>query len=279
MRELFGETRETFSRRKGIKMNLTGKVVAITGGGGGIGRVASNVFAKNGAKVVILELNEQGGRETEAEIKAAGGEAMFIKTDVSSEESVNAAFAQIKETFGTLDALYNNASVFLGGRDTNLEDLSLDIWRKVLAINLDSVFLCSKAAIALMKKKGGAIINTASSAGVVGVPGCAAYTATKGGTVSLTRAMAVECGKYGIRTNCIAPAAIQTAMVKESNLSDPDFDNDFFIRQITPSCRWGKPEEVANLACFLASDEGAYINGAIIPADGGITINGNVNKM
>lgn len=260
-------------------MNLKGKVVAITGGGGGIGRVASNVFAKNGAKVVILELNEKGGLETEAEIKAAGGYAMFIKTDVSSEESVKAAFAKIKETFGTLDALYNNASVFLGGRDTNLEDVSYDIWKKVLAINLDSVYLCSKCAIALMKDKGGAIINTASSAGVVGVPGCAAYTATKGATVSLTRAMAVECGKYGIRTNCIAPAAIQTAMVKESNLNDPDFDNDFFIRQITPSGRWGKPEEVANLACFLASDEAAYINGAIIPADGGITINGNVNKM
>lgn len=268
-----------FLKEKGVIMNLKGKVVAITGGGGGIGRVASNVFAKNGATVAILELNEQGGLETEAEIKAAGGNALFIKTDVSSEESVKAAFAKIEETFGTLDALYNNASVFLGGRDTNLEDVSYDIWKKVLAINLDSVYLCSKYAIAIMKKKGGAIINTASSAGVVGVPGCAAYTATKGATVSLTRAMAVECGKYGIRTNCIAPAAIQTAMVKQSNLNDPDFDNDFFIRQITPSGRWGKPEEVANLACFLASDEAAYINGAIIPADGGITINGNVNKM
>lgn len=260
-------------------MNLTGKIVAITGAGGGIGRVAANVFAKNGATVVILELNEQGGKETEAEVKAAGGNALFIKTDVSSEESVNAAFAKIKETFGTLDALYNNASVFWGGRDTNLEDLSYDIWKKVHAINLDSVFLCSKAAIALMKEKGGAIINTASSAGVVGVPGCAAYTSTKGGTVTLTRAIAVECGKYNIRANCIAPAAIQTPMVKESNLDDPDFDNDFFIRQITPLKRWGKPEEVANLACFLASDEGAYLNGAIIPCDGGITMNGNVNKM
>jgi NAD(P)-dependent dehydrogenase (short-subunit alcohol dehydrogenase family) len=90
--------------------------------------------------------------------------------------------------------------------------------------------------------------------------------------------MAVDYGKYNIRTNCIAPAAIETAMVKESNLNDPAFDNDFFLRQITPLRRWGKPEDVANLACFLASDEGAYINGAIIPCDGGITINGNVNK-
>ena len=129
-----------------------------------------------------------------------------------------------------------------------------------------------------MKEKGGAIINTASSAGVSGIPGCAAYTATKGATVTLTRSMAVDYGKYNIRTNCIAPAAIETEMVKESNLNDPAFDNEFFLKQITPLRRWGKPSDVANLACFLASDEGAYLNGTIIPCDGGITINGNVNK-
>ena len=260
-------------------MNLKGKIVVITGGGGGIGRTASHVFAGYGAEVIILELNEAFGKETEQAIHDKGGKAWFIQTDVSSEASVKSAFVQIKERYGRIDALYNNASVFLGGRDTNLEDLSSDIWRKVLAINLDSVFYCAQNAIPLMKEKGGAIINTASSAGVVGVPGCAAYTATKGATISLTRALAVECGKYNIRTNCIAPAAIMTDMVKESNLNDPDFDNDFFIRQITPLKRWGKPEDIANLACFLASDEGAYLNGVIIPADGGITMNGNVNKM
>ena len=260
-------------------MNLKDKIVVITGGGGGIGRTASHVFAGYGAEVVILELNESFGKETEADILTKGGKAWYIHTDVSSEVSVKAAFAQIKEKYGRIDALYNNASVFLGGRDTNLEDLSSDIWKKVLAINLDSVFYCAQNAIPLMKEKGGAIINTASSAGVAGVPGCAAYTATKGATISLTRALAVECGKYNIRTNCIAPAAIMTDMVKESNLNDPDFDNDFFLRQITPLKRWGKPEDIANLACFLASDEGAYLNGVIIPADGGITMNGNVNKM
>lgn len=260
-------------------MNLQGKIVVITGGGGGIGRTASHVFAGYGAEVIILEVNETFGKETEASILEKGGKAWYIHTDVSSEDSVKAAFTQIKAKYGRIDALYNNASVFLGGRDTNLEDLSSDIWKKVLAINLDSVFYCAQNAIPLMKEKGGAIINTASSAGVVGVPGCAAYTATKGATISLTRALAVECGKYNIRANCIAPAAIMTDMVKESNLNDPDFDNDFFIRQITPLKRWGKPEDIANLACFLASDEGAYLNGVIIPADGGITMNGNVNKM
>lgn len=260
-------------------MNVKGKVVVITGGGSGIGGVASRIFAERGAAVVLLELNERYGKKTEEAIRAAGGSAWFIQTDVSSEQSVKAAFDQIKEAYGRIDALYNNASVFLGGRDTDLEELTSDIWKKVLSINLDGVFYCSKYAIPLMKEKGGAIINTASSAGVVGVPGCAAYTATKGATISLTRALAVECGKYNIRANCIAPAAIQTEMVKESNLSDPNFDNAFFLRQITPLKRWGKPEDVANLACFLASDEGAYLNGAIIPIDGGITMNGNVNKL
>ncbi len=259
-------------------MNLAGKVVVITGGGGGIGRTASHIFSQYGAEVVILELNEEFGQQTEADINAKGGKAWFIRTDVSNIDSVNSAFEKIRCKYGKIDVLYNNASVFLGGRDTTLETLPADIWKKVLAINLDSVFYCSQNAIALMKEHGGAIINTASSAAVVGVPGCAAYTATKGATVALTRSMAVECGKYNIRVNCIAPAAIQTEMVKESNLNDPDFDNDFFIRQITPLKRWGKPEDVAQLACFLASDEASYLNGVVISADGGITINGNVNK-
>lgn len=259
-------------------MDLKGKIVAITGGGGGIGKIASQIFAKYGATVVILELNEEGGRQTEADIIAKGGDALFVKTDVSSYDSVKAAFDTIAAEYGRLDVLYNNASVFLGGRDTNIADVDIDIWHKVISINLDSIFYCSKCAVPLMKEKGGSIINTASSAAVVGVPGCAAYTATKGATVALTREMAVDLGKYNIRTNCIAPAAIQTEMVKESNLSDPDFDNDFFIKQITPLKRWGKPEEIAELACFLASDGAAYINGVTISADGGITVNGNVNK-
>jgi len=222
-------------------MSLQNKVVVITGGAGGIGRVASSRFADNGARVVILDYNQDAGNLAQQEITAQGGQVLFIRTDISDENSVKEAFAQIADAYGRVDVLYNNASVFWGGRDTCLEELEADIWKKVLAINLDSVFYCAKCAIPLMKTHGGAIINTASSAAVVGVPGCAAYTATKGATVALTRALAVECGKYNIRTNCIAPAAIQTEMVKESNLNDPNFDNDFFLRQITPLRRWGKP--------------------------------------
>lgn len=260
-------------------MNLSEKIVVITGGGSGIGGVASRKFAEKGATVVILELNEASGKAMESEILENGGNAWFIQTDVSSEEAVKNAFAQIKEKYGRVDALYNNASVFLGGRDDSIECVSSDIWKRVLSINLDSVFYCSQNAVPLMKEHGGSIINTASSAAVVGVPGCAAYTATKGATVALTKEMAVDLGKYNIRTNCIAPAAIQTEMVKESDLNDPDFDNEFFLNQITPLQRWGLPEDIAELACFLASDEAAYINGVVISADGGITINGTVNRI
>lgn len=259
-------------------MRLKDKVAVITGGASGIGESGTRLFAAEGALVVMLDVNENAGIALEKELTEKGQSAWFIKTDISDEASVKRSFDKISDKYGRVDVLYNNASVFLGGRDTALADVNTDIWKKVLAINLDGVYYCSKYAIELMKPNGGSIINTASSAAVVGVPGCAAYSATKGATVALTRSMAVDYGKYNIRTNCIAPAAIETAMVKESNLNDPNFDNDFFVHQITPLCRWGKPEEVAALACFLASDEGAYLNGVIIPCDGGITMNGNVNK-
>ncbi len=259
-------------------MNVKDKVVVITGGASGIGEAGTRIFAENGAKVIMLDVNEEAGKKLEAELLGKGQNVWFLKTDISKEEAVAENFAKIEEKYGEVDALYNNASVFLGGRDTQIDRVETEIWNKVLAINLNGLYFCSKYAIRLMKRKGGSIINTASSAGVVGIPGCAAYSATKGATIALTRSMAVDYGKYNIRTNCIAPAAIETEMVKESNLNDPDFDNDFFLKQITPLRRWGKPADIANLACFLASDEGAYLNGVIIPCDGGITMNGNVNK-
>ena len=255
-------------------MKLKDKVAVITGGASGIGEAGTRRFAAEGANVVILDVNEAAGKALEGELS----NVQFIKTDISDEASVKAAFEQVAQKYGRVDVLYNNASVFLGGRDGILGDVEEGIWKKVLSINLDGTYHCTKFAIPLMKERGGAIINTASSAGVVGIPGCAAYTATKGATVTLTRSLAVDYGRYNIRTNCIAPAAIETVMVKESNLNDPGFDNEFFLKQITPIRRWGKPEDVAALAAFLASDDASYLNGVIIPCDGGITINGTVNK-
>jgi NAD(P)-dependent dehydrogenase (short-subunit alcohol dehydrogenase family) len=131
----------------------------------------------------------------------------------------------------------------------------------------------------MLTNNGGSIINTASSAGVVGIPNCDAYTATKGATVALTRSMAAEYGPLGIRVNCIAPAAIMTDMVKQSNPQNSDFDERAFLQLRSPLRRWGTPEEVAGLAVFLASDDASYINGTIIPVDGGITINGDLSKV
>lgn len=258
---------------------LNGKVCAVTGGGRGIGEAGAKLFAAEGAYVFILELDPVSGEKCAAEICSVGGRAEFIQVDVSSGESVGAAFAAIKERAGRLDVLYNNASVYLNGKDGIITDIAPEIWHKVLAINLDSIFYCSRAALAMMmEQKSGAIINTASSAGVVGIPRCDAYTAAKGATVALTRSMASEYGRYGIRVNCIAPAAIATAMIQESNPDDDFFDPEYFIKVRTPLRRWGKPEEVAELALFLASDASSYLNGTIIAADGGITINGDLAK-
>lgn len=259
---------------------LRGKVAAITGAGRGIGRAAAELFAAEGARVAVLERDAASGREVAKSILDRGGEARFIETDVSSEASVRAAFEGVAEEWRALHVLYNNASVYWGDRDGPVIELSLETWRQVLGINLDSVFLCCKHAIPLMVRGGGgSVINTASSAGVVGIPRCDAYTATKGATVALTRSMAVEYGPRRVRVNCIAPAAIQTPMMRASNPVDsPFFDEKHFLGVRTPLRRYGTPEEIARVALFLASDDSSYLNGAVLVADGGITASGDLAK-
>ena len=248
------------------------KVVAITGAGRGIGRAAAELFAREGASVAVLEMDEQTGCETEAAIRDAGGQAVFIRTDVSDDVCVKEAFTLIDRQWNRLDCLYNNASVFLGGLDRPAAELDPAVWSRILAINLNGLFYCCRHGIPLIiRSGGGAVINTSSSAGLIGIPGCDAYTATKGAAIALTRAMAVEYGPSKVRVNCIAPAAILTDMVKESNFNDKSFDERRFLRT-TPVRRWGTPEEVAKIALFLAGDDASYLNGAIIVADGGITI-------
>ena len=253
-------------------MRLKSKVAAITGAGRGIGRSAAELFAREGARIAILEVNERTGRECEASLQKAGGDAKWIKVDVANPESAQNAFAEIESVFGNLNILYNNASIFLGKDDAAVSDLALEVWRKVLAVNLDGLFYCCKYALPLIiKSGGGSIINTASSAGVIGIPNCDAYTATKGATISLTRSMAVEYGPQRVRVNCIAPAGIMTEMLRESSLDNPNFNEQQFL-DTTPLRRYGQPEDIAQLALFLASDESSYLNGTIIAADGGIMI-------
>lgn len=252
---------------------LEHKIAAITGAGGGIGRVAARMFAAEGATVLVLELNAEAAADAVREIEAAGGKAAAYPVDISDEQAVKAVFEKIDETFGGLDVLYNNASVFWGKKDAPLDVLDMAVFERIVKINLFGLVYCSKYAIPLMKKRGGgSIINTGSSASVIGIPKCDSYTAAKGGTVALTRSMAVEFGPCNIRTNCICPAAIATPMVVESNLSDPDFDEQAFLDHGTPLRRWGQPEDIASTALFLASGGAAYLNGAIIVADGGITV-------
>ena len=196
--------------------------------------------------------------------------------DVSKAADVQATVAKC----GTVNVLYNNAGIFWAGHDNKVTEIDEADWDRVIAINLKSVFLFTKYAIPTMiKAGGGSIINTGSSASQIGIPGCNAYTATKGAIVQLTKSLAVEYGPYNVRTNCISPAAIMTPMMRQSNPENSTFDEERFLKLRTPLRRYGTPEEIAKIALFLASDESSYLNGAIIVADGGITINGDLSKI
>ena len=258
---------------------LENKVTLITGSANGIGRAAAFKFAEHGAKVVVVDIDDTG-QSVVSQIEEKGQYAHFLHCDVSKTEDVKNVLHQVEKKYGVLHVIYNNASVYIPEKDGFVTDISEDVWERIISINLKSIFLFCKYGIPLIAKSGGgSIINTASSAGVIGIPNCDAYTATKGATISLTRSLAVEFGRQNIRVNCIAPAAIKTPMLDKSNLDGPTFDEKRFLGLRTPLRRYGRDEEVANLAVFLASDESAYISGAIIRADGGITINGDLSKL
>ena len=259
---------------------LENKIALITGSGSGIGKVAALKFAEEGAKVVIVDINDKAGRQVASEIKRRGQHAYFLRCDVSNAVEVKDVLDVVSKEYGGLNVLYNNASVYLPNEDGFITHISENAWEKIIGINLKSIFNFCKSAIPLIiKSGGGSIINTASSAGVIGIPNCDAYTATKGATIALTRSMAVEFGPQGIRVNCIAPAAIKTPMLAQSNPDSIEFDEKRFLGLRTPLRRYGTPEEIANLAVFLASEESSYVNGAVIAADGGITINGSLSKL
>jgi NAD(P)-dependent dehydrogenase (short-subunit alcohol dehydrogenase family) len=198
-------------------MRLKDKVAVITGAGRGIGFAGAVAFASEGAKVVVAEINEELGTRAAAQIRNLGGEATFVQTDCSRSSDVRMLMAKTRELYGGLHVLYNNASVFLRA-DKPVAELSEETWEHVLRTNLWSVFLCCKYGIPLiLASGGGSVINTGSSASVMGIPGCDAYTATKGATMSLTRSMAVEYGPQGVRVNCICPAGVETEMLQQSN--------------------------------------------------------------
>jgi len=253
-------------------MRLEGKVAIITGAGSGMGRVAAQMFAAQGARVVVAEFDELAGNETVASVRDAGGEASFVRTDVSNEADAKAMVDHAMATYGRVDALYNNAGV-MPEPDHSVIDTDVATWDKVMAVNVRGVFLGCKYAIPQMLEQGsGSVINTSS---FVALLGCSvpqdAYTASKGAVLSLTRSLAVQFGPRGVRSNAICPGPIETPLLMDWLLKDEAAKQLRLARN--PSGRFGKPEEIVNAAIYLASDESRWTNGAHFVIDGGISVN------
>lgn len=240
---------------------LHNKVAVITGGASGIGAAAAKLFVEEGAKVVLVDLNENKGKEFESELKAENAEALFVKANITSEEDVQHVFKVAVETFGQVDIVFNNAGI---GRVTPTEDLSYEEWRHTVNVDLDGVFLVAREAIrAMLQSGGGSIVNTASMYGWVGSPGSAAYNAAKGGVLNLTRSLALEYATKNIRVNSLAPGFIDTPIIPEESKRE--------LASITPMQRLGKAEEMAKAVLFLASDDSSFMTGNTLTVDGGYT--------
>lgn len=244
---------------------LKDKVALITGAGAGIGRAAALLFAREGACIGIAEWNAESGARTAQEITEAGGRALCIETDVSHPEAVEAAVTRTIEAFGGLDVMYNNA----GGstlRDGRVTQMPIDEFWRTISVDLFGCFLGCRFAIPhLIERGGGAIINMTSIRAMKATPGADAYTAAKGGVLTLTKALAQEVGRHKIRVNAIAPGVVATERVR-GMLGDRIADNP--ISGNAP-LGYGEPEEVAYAALYLASDEARWVTGAILPVDGG----------
>jgi NAD(P)-dependent dehydrogenase (short-subunit alcohol dehydrogenase family) len=251
-------------------MKLLNKVAIITGGSSGIGRATSILFAREGAKVVIASRDPEEGREVVDVIKKAGGKAVFVRTDVSKEAEVKSLIDFTVKLFGRVDVLYNNAGIELAKTVAETSGEELD---NILNVNLKGVFYGCKHAIPYMLKQGGgSIINTASIAGLVGTPNLAAYCASKGGIVLLTKSMALDYAKNSIRINCVCPGAVMTPMIKRFVEKAPDPEQAMKALDAEhPIGRIGRPEEIANAVLFLAGEDSSFITGIALPVDGGFT--------
>ncbi|MBV1913847.1 MAG: SDR family oxidoreductase [Pseudomonadales bacterium] len=245
---------------------LEGKVALVTGAALGMGRSHARLFAKEGATVIITDVNEEAGRENTQFINDAGGKAVFLKHDVASEADWKQVVDQAIESYGKVDILVNNAGILLS---KSLEDTSVEEWDLVMNINLKGVFLGCRAIVPAMNKAGGgSIVNISSIYGIIGSPDCAAYEASKGGVRLLTKAAATDLVKHKIRVNSIHPGMIKTEMTK--GIEDiPEAAAGIAAKVLLG--RMAEPEEVSNAVLFLASDESSYVHGSELVVDGGYT--------
>ncbi|GAB3857696.1 SDR family oxidoreductase [Nocardioides maradonensis] len=239
------------------------KVVVVTGGASGIGAAAARRFSAEGGRVVIVDVDERGGRELAIELDGAGASATFVRASVTDEADVAAVYEHVRRVHGRLDVLFNNAGIVREswGATTALAD-----WREVLAVNLDGAFLMARDAIALMKAAGGgSIVNTASMLAHVGTPGATSYVTSKHAVEGLTRNLALEHAADGIRVNAVCPGYVRTPMVQA------DIDADPGLPGRHPLGRLAEPEEIAAVVAFLASDDASFVTGASYVVDGGYT--------
>lgn len=249
---------------------VAGKVALVTGGSSGIGRATALVFAREGAKLVVADMNEDGGQQTAHSITEQGGEAVFVRADVTVATEVEALIGQAVATYGRLDCAYNNAGIegYMAGR---LHEYPEDQWDRLIDINLKGVWLCLKHEIPQMiEQGGGAIVNTASAAGLVGSRRLSAYVASKHAVVGLTKAVALEYARDGIRVNAVCPGIIDTPMVRRL-IGGREADYEATIPARQPIGRLGTPEEIAESVTWLCSCAASLVTGLAMAVDGGFT--------
>jgi NAD(P)-dependent dehydrogenase (short-subunit alcohol dehydrogenase family) len=244
---------------------LERRVAVITGAGTGIGRGTALVLAEHGARVAAVDIDRHAADETSALLRSNGGEALAIEADVSRASTVQQMVAAVVEHWGRLDILVNNAGIIRYGTVVDTEE---ETWDALLAVDLKGCFLCSKYAISAMREHGaGSIVNVASAMAIAAFPQHAAYCAAKAGVIGLTKAMALDHAREGIRVNCVCPGTVQTAL----NMRNYDATTLELIAQCHPLGRLGTPEEIGQTIAFLASEESAFLTGAVLVADGGLS--------
>lgn len=256
-------------------MRLQGKVAVVTGSGAGMGFAVARAYAREGARIAIAEINAADGMAAVNAIRADGGEAVFCATDVADSRSVAAMVAAVVAQWGGIDILYNNAAIQLVGSDARAHELSEEVWDRTYSVNIRGLWLCAKYVLPIMieraksQHRSGSIINVASPTGMLGcAPGFTAYSSSKGAVYGLTRVMAADYARDGIRVNALVPGPIETPLTKE--LFADRTTREGLINAV-PLGRIGQPEDVVGLAIFLASDESLYCTGGSYMVDGGQT--------